>query len=62
MASDAQADKIMLVLLLPIGLSNSFHIDRKFSLHKFEAPGGLLCGTEGSRGKISLQRPNRQWE
>ncbi|KAK4699912.1 alpha,alpha-trehalase, partial [Phenoliferia sp. Uapishka_3] len=34
----------------------------KFSLHKFEAPGGLLCGTEGSRGKISLQRPNRQWD
>lgn len=35
---------------------------RKVSLHKFEAPGGLVSGTESSRGRISLQRPNRQWE
>ncbi|KAI5477104.1 alpha,alpha-trehalase, glycoside hydrolase family 37 protein [Pseudohyphozyma bogoriensis] len=32
------------------------------SLHKFEAAGGLLSGTEGSRGRISLSRPNRQWD
>ncbi|KAM0754949.1 trehalase-domain-containing protein [Meredithblackwellia eburnea MCA 4105] len=34
----------------------------KQSLIKFEAPGGLLSGTESSRGRISLQRPNRQWD
>lgn len=27
-----------------------------------EAAGGLLSGTETSRGKITLNRPNRQWE
>ncbi|GAA5887318.1 hypothetical protein JCM6882_002490 [Rhodosporidiobolus microsporus] len=34
----------------------------KCSLHKFEVAGGLVSGTEGSRGRISLQRPNRQWD
>ncbi|GAA5926388.1 hypothetical protein JCM1841_007002 [Sporobolomyces salmonicolor] len=34
----------------------------KCSLHKFEVAGGLLSGTESSRGRISLQRPNRQWD
>ncbi|KAI9500348.1 neutral trehalase [Coemansia spiralis] len=29
---------------------------------KFEVNGGLVSGTEESRGKISLQRPNRQWD
>jgi alpha,alpha-trehalase len=28
----------------------------------FEAEGGLVSGTEESRGKISLDRPNRQWD
>ncbi|KAL1921323.1 uncharacterized protein VTP21DRAFT_11039 [Calcarisporiella thermophila] len=32
------------------------------SLHKFEVLGGLVCGTEESRGQISLDRPNRQWD
>lgn len=32
------------------------------SLHKFEAIGGLVSGTEESRGAISLDRPNRQWD
>ncbi|KAF9643761.1 trehalase-domain-containing protein [Thelephora ganbajun] len=32
------------------------------SLSKFEALGGLVSGTEESRGKISLDRPNRQWD
>ncbi|KAG0171898.1 alpha,alpha-trehalase nth1 [Apophysomyces sp. BC1034] len=32
------------------------------SLHKFEALGGLVSGTEESRGAISLDRPNRQWD
>lgn len=34
----------------------------KASLHKFEALGGLVSGTEESRGVISLDRPNRQWD
>jgi alpha,alpha-trehalase len=29
---------------------------------KFEVIGGLVPGTEESRGKISLDRPNRQWD
>ncbi|KAI5462591.1 trehalase-domain-containing protein [Mariannaea sp. PMI_226] len=29
---------------------------------KFEAYGGLLSGTEKSRGEVGLSRPNRQWD
>ena len=32
------------------------------SLGKFEVAGGLVPGTEESRGPISLDRPNRQWD
>ncbi|RUS16250.1 trehalase-domain-containing protein [Endogone sp. FLAS-F59071] len=32
------------------------------SLYKFEVLGGLVSGTEQSRGNISLDRPNRQWD
>ncbi|KAK0671741.1 trehalase-domain-containing protein [Cercophora samala] len=32
------------------------------ALPKFEAVGGLLSGTEESRGEIGLERPNRQWD
>ncbi|KAM0333084.1 hypothetical protein ACHAQA_001742 [Verticillium albo-atrum] len=32
------------------------------ALPKFEAYGGLVSGTEESRGEISLERPNRQWD
>jgi len=32
------------------------------SLNKFEMLGGLVPGTEESRGEISLDRPNRQWD
>lgn len=32
------------------------------SLHKFEVLGGLVSGTEGSRGQVSIERPNRQWD
>ncbi|KAJ7227465.1 alpha,alpha-trehalase-neutral trehalase, partial [Mycena pura] len=32
------------------------------SLKKFEVLGGVVSGTEESRGKISLDRPNRQWD
>ncbi|CAO3625486.1 unnamed protein product [Cunninghamella echinulata] len=32
------------------------------SLHKFEVLGGLVSGTEESRGEITLDRPNRQWD
>ena len=34
----------------------------KNGLHKFEVAGGLVSGTEESRGPVSLDRPNRQWE
>ncbi|RDL37590.1 Trehalase [Venustampulla echinocandica] len=32
------------------------------AIPKFEALGGLLSGTEESRGQTGLQRPNRQWD
>lgn len=32
------------------------------ALPKFEVAGGLVSGTEESRGVISLDRPNRQWD
>lgn len=32
------------------------------ALPKLEAAGGLLAGTEESRGEIGLDRPNRQWD
>lgn len=32
------------------------------SLRKFEVEGGLVSGTEESRGRISIDRPNRQWD
>ncbi|KAH6665892.1 neutral trehalase [Plectosphaerella plurivora] len=32
------------------------------ALPKFEAGGGLVSGTKESRGEISLERPNRQWD
>jgi alpha,alpha-trehalase len=31
-------------------------------LAKFEVIGGLVSGTEESRGRISIDRPNRQWD
>ncbi|CAG8578908.1 13566_t:CDS:2 [Funneliformis caledonium] len=34
----------------------------KISLPKFEVLGGLVSGTEDSRGTIALDRPNRQWD
>ncbi|KAI7894398.1 trehalase-domain-containing protein [Mucor mucedo] len=32
------------------------------SLYKFEVKGGLVSGTERSRGHITIDRPNRQWD
>ena len=32
------------------------------ALPKFDEFGGLVSGTEKSRGKINLERPNRQWD
>jgi len=32
------------------------------NLAKFEVQGGLVSGTEHSRGHITLMRPNRQWD
>jgi len=32
------------------------------ALPKLEAAGGLLSGTEVSRGAVGLERPNRQWD
>jgi len=34
----------------------------KQALPLFEVHGGLVAGTEASRGKISMKRPNRQWD
>ena len=34
----------------------------KKGIQKFEVAGGLVSGTEESRGPIGLDRPNRQWE
>ncbi|KAI9038602.1 alpha,alpha-trehalase [Aspergillus affinis] len=34
----------------------------KRALPRLEAYGGLACGTEESRGAVSLERPNRQWD
>ncbi|KAF4595358.1 Neutral trehalase [Ophiocordyceps camponoti-floridani] len=34
----------------------------KGALPRFEAHGGLLAGTEKSRGEVGLERPNRQWD
>ncbi|ORY65011.1 neutral trehalase [Pseudomassariella vexata] len=34
----------------------------KKAVPMFEAAGGLLSGTEESRGQTSLERPNRQWD
>ncbi|KAI9932803.1 hypothetical protein ASPWEDRAFT_33761 [Aspergillus wentii DTO 134E9] len=34
----------------------------KRALPRFEAYGGLVSGTEESRGAIGLDRPNRQWD
>ena len=40
----------------------TFLVSSSRSLKKFEVLGGLVSGTEESRGKISLDRPNRQWD
>lgn len=32
------------------------------ALPLFEVAGGLVCGTESSRGAISIDRPSRQWD
>ena len=32
------------------------------ALPKLEVFGGLVSGTEESRGKVSLSRPSRQWD
>ncbi|KAJ3120572.1 alpha,alpha-trehalase nth1 [Nowakowskiella sp. JEL0407] len=46
------------------GLANeeqaSVMVPRALSL--FEVQGGLVCGTEESRGRVGLERPNRQWD
>ncbi|OCF35486.1 alpha,alpha-trehalase [Kwoniella heveanensis BCC8398] len=34
----------------------------RHALPKFEVAGGLVSGTEESRGIISIDRPNRQWD
>ncbi len=46
------------------GLDNEADANRmvKKCLNLFEEPGGLVAGTERSRGPISLLRPNRQWD
>lgn len=46
------------------GASSPEQADRLISnlLPKLEMPGGLVSGTEESRGSISLDRPPRQWD
>ncbi|THH15567.1 hypothetical protein EW146_g4940 [Bondarzewia mesenterica] len=56
-ASDDQCWKLVYVSVLSVSPSFSSQ-----SLKKFEVLGGLVSGTEESRGKISLDRPNRQWD
>ena len=34
----------------------------KACMENFKVTGGLVSGTEDSRGQISLERPNRQWD
>src|SRR6266540_3355115 len=51
-------DKICLLNFFIIFFNNY----RKISLPKFEVLGGLVSGTEESRGTIALDRPNRQWD
>lgn len=46
------------------GLASKEQAERMVAkaLGKFEVTGGLVPGTEESRGPISLARPNRQWD
>ena len=46
------------------GLCNEHQIKRLLTdaLPMFEVAGGLVCGTEASRGAISIDRPSRQWD
>ncbi|CAD6890322.1 unnamed protein product [Tilletia controversa] len=46
------------------GMASEYQAERMVtrSLKKFEVVGGLIPGTEDSRGRISLDRPNRQWD
>ncbi|RKP20232.1 glycoside hydrolase, partial [Rozella allomycis CSF55] len=46
------------------GLTTQERAERviKTSLDMFEFKGGLVCGTEKSRGEVGLSRPNRQWD
>jgi hypothetical protein len=45
------------------GISSEDQAARMMSraLPKFEVNGGLVAGTEASRGKVGLDRPSRQW-
>jgi alpha,alpha-trehalase len=64
-ASEEQGWKLMCVIGDPYflcGLRLTSPCLRSDSLKKFEVLGGLVSGTEESRGKISLDRPNRQWD
>ena len=65
-ASDDQCWKLMYVrpapLCSPIFTYLCSFTGSDNSLNKFEVLGGLVSGTEESRGKISLDRPNRQWD
>jgi neutral trehalase len=49
-----------------LGLTHNFilyfSLIRANALPLFEVTGGLVSGTESSRGLITLTRPNRQWD
>ncbi|CAG8503294.1 10218_t:CDS:2, partial [Cetraspora pellucida] len=44
------------------GCASPEQAEKLVSLPKFEVLGGLVSGTEESRGPITLDRPNRQWD
>jgi alpha,alpha-trehalase len=58
-ASHACASRIVYVLISNL---YSLHVYRAEGLKKFEVKGGLVSGTEASRGDIHMNRPNRQWD
>jgi alpha,alpha-trehalase len=56
-------DSVTCLWALWAGLCPKENADRlvKKAFTLFEVTGGLVCGTEESRGRIGIDRPNRQW-
>lgn len=60
----ARYESVTCLWALWAGCASEYQAERMVheSLHKFEVEGGLVSGTEESRGRISIDRPNRQWD